>query len=78
VNVKELVGFNRNLRRDLYFINGAEALWYLKTQVKGPAKLQRQLPTLIMATMHRLSDSIQAQDSLEKMLVHEMAVLHRA
>jgi hypothetical protein len=55
-NIKELVRFNRALRRDLYFINGAEALWYLKTPVKGPAKLQRQLPTLIMATMHRLSE----------------------
>ena len=44
------------MRRELQFINGAEALWYIRGTVKGPARLQRQLPTLILGAMHRLSE----------------------
>jgi hypothetical protein len=55
-NIHELIDFNRTLRRELCFINGAETLWYLKTPVTGPARLKRQLPTLILAAMHRLSE----------------------
>lgn len=55
-NVQELIEFNRTLRQELHFINGAQTLWYLKTPTPGPGRLKRQLPTLILAAMHRLSE----------------------
>lgn len=55
-NIKELVDFNRSLRKQLHYINGTETLWYLKTPTSGPRHLDRQLPTLILAAMHRLSE----------------------
>jgi hypothetical protein len=68
-NVQHLINFNRALREDLHFINGAQTLWYLKTTVGGPGILKRQLPTLILAAMHRLSEICRYQPlQLEKML----------
>lgn len=55
-NIRALVQFNRELRAELQYINGAQTLWYLKLPVSGPARLRRQLPTLILAGMHRLSE----------------------
>ena len=55
-NISELANLNCSLRRELHYINGTETLWYLKCPVAGPARLSRQLPTLILATMHRLSE----------------------
>jgi hypothetical protein len=67
--IQELVDFNRALRKELHFIHGAETLWYLKTAPAGPRKLQRQLPTLILAAMHRLSEICRYQPlQLESLL----------
>src|SRR5262249_51789767 len=56
-NIQDLINFNRALRQgELHYINGAETLWYLKTAPVGPSKLKRQLPTLVLAAMHRLSE----------------------
>ena len=55
-NIQQLVGFNRTLRQELHYINGPQTLWYLKMRVKGPRRLKRQLPTLILGAMHRLSE----------------------
>jgi len=55
-NIHDLINFNRALRQELHFINGAQTLWYLRTAVAGPTRLNRQLPTLILAAMHRLSE----------------------
>src|SRR5215831_15571040 len=56
-NIQNLINFNRALRQgELHYINGAETLWYLKTAPVGPSKLKRQLPTLVLAAMHRLSE----------------------
>jgi YaaC-like Protein len=55
-NIQQLIGFNKTLRQELHYINGAQTLWYLKTPVAGPAGLRRQLPTLILGAMHRLSE----------------------
>ena len=52
----EIAELNRSLRRELQFINGTEALWYIRSRVNGPSRLQRQLPTLILGAMHRLSE----------------------
>lgn len=54
--VLQIAELNKNLRRELQFINGTEALWYIRGMVTGPARLQRQLPTLILGAMHRLSE----------------------
>ena len=51
-----IVDLNHRLRRELAFINGTEPLWYIKSRTRGPARIERQLPTLILGTMHRLSE----------------------
>jgi len=55
-NVKELANYNGKLRRELHFINGAQTLWYLKISRKGQRTIERQLPTMILGVMHRLSE----------------------
>jgi hypothetical protein len=55
-NIQELIDFNRRLRQELHYINGTQTLWYLKMPVPGPTGLKRQLPTLVLAAMHRLSE----------------------
>lgn len=51
-----LINLNKNLRQDLQFINGSHTLWYLKSNVSGPDKLNRQTTTLTLGAMHRLSE----------------------
>jgi hypothetical protein len=52
----DLARLNGNLRRDLHYINAAQTLWYVKTVIARPKRIQRQLPTTILAAMHRLSE----------------------
>jgi YaaC-like Protein len=54
--VEDLVNLNRSLRRELHYIHGLEALWYMKARTPGPRRLERQLPTLVLLAMHRLSE----------------------
>jgi hypothetical protein len=44
------------VRKELTYINGAETLWYLKSRVTGPLKINRFSTTLTLAAMHRLSE----------------------
>src|SRR5580704_15254030 len=68
-DIQELIDFNRQLRKELHFMNGAQALWYLKTAPAGPNRLKRKLPTLILAAMHRLSEICRYQPlQLESLL----------
>lgn len=55
-DLSNLIAFHRDLRADLFYIRGTQTLWYLKSDVKGPAKIPRQTPTLVLAAMHRLSE----------------------
>jgi YaaC-like Protein len=55
-NIQELMNFNRTLREDLYYINGTQTLWYLRIPTARPNRLKRQVPTLVLAAMHRLSE----------------------
>jgi hypothetical protein len=48
--------FQRQLRPDLQYLNGAQTLWYAKANVTGPKRLQRSPLTLTLAAMHRLSE----------------------
>lgn len=54
--VDGLAQLHRQLRNDLQYINGPLTLWYVKGNVKGAARLQRQSTTLAIAIMHRLSE----------------------
>ena len=51
-----IVLFNRQLRIDVQYINGAQTLWYVKEVVTGPRRLARFPLTLTLAAMHRLSE----------------------
>ncbi len=51
-----IADLNRRLRRELFFINGTEPLWYIRSLTRGPKRIERQLPTLILGAMHRLSE----------------------
>ena len=45
---------HEGLRTHLYYINGVQTLWYLKTD--GTRRIDRQPITLALAAMHRLSE----------------------
>lgn len=51
-----LAQLHRGVRKHLYYINGAETLWYLKTKPSGATRIERQTTTLVLAAMHRLSE----------------------
>lgn len=51
-----VAGLNRQLRRDIQYINGPQTLWYAKGRVSGPRRLDRFPLTLTLAAMHRLSE----------------------
>ena len=55
-DIHNLSGLHQELRGDLYYINGAETLWYTKAITSGPQRLARQCLTLVLAAMHRLSE----------------------
>ncbi len=55
-DVVAIADFARSLREDIYYINGTEALWYVKATTGRNARLQRQTTTLTLAAMHSLSD----------------------
>lgn len=52
----KLVALSRTLRADVQYINGAQTLWYAKSKVTGPKRLERFPLTLTLAAMHRLSE----------------------
>jgi hypothetical protein len=55
-HVDGLVQLHRQLRVDLQYINGPLTLWYIKGDVSGAGRLERQPTTLSLAVMHRLSE----------------------
>ena len=54
--IADLARINRRLRRELHYIHGGQTLWYVKAITAGPRRIERQLPTIILAAMHRLSE----------------------
>ena len=55
-DLKNLASLHREIRQDVFYINGTETLWYVKVRTLGPNRLARQTPTLVLAAMHRLSE----------------------
>ncbi|HEG4448328.1 hypothetical protein FT688_11725 [Aeromonas hydrophila] len=51
-----LASLQDDLRRDLFYINGSETLWYIRSSVAGPNTLARMPATMTLAAMHRLSE----------------------
>jgi len=51
-----LASLQEELRRDLFYINGSETLWYIRSSVAGPKTLARMPSTMTLAAMHRLSE----------------------
>ncbi|WP_421153559.1 YaaC family protein [Aeromonas dhakensis] len=48
--------YHKRLRKDLYYINGATRLWYIKRAGNIPGLINRSNITLTFAAMHRLSE----------------------
>lgn len=55
-DLNQLLLLQKNIRQYIHYINGAQTLWYVKTQVSGPNRLQRFSLTITLAAMHRLSE----------------------
>jgi len=55
-DVAAITKLNNHLRGDIQYIAGAETLWYVKTNLPGTRRIQRSPLTLMLATMHRLSE----------------------
>lgn len=55
-DIDHLTQLHQGLRRNIQYINGAQTLWYLKTQPSGPGMVDRQPLTITLAAMHRLSE----------------------
>ncbi|EPA8175208.1 YaaC family protein [Yersinia enterocolitica] len=51
-----LILFHNEIRRNLYYINGAETLWYIKSIANQDRQILRSPTTITLATMHRLSE----------------------
>jgi hypothetical protein len=56
VDLGSITVLNRQLRTDVQYINGSQALWYVKGIVAGPKRLARFPLTLVLGAMHRLSE----------------------
>ncbi len=55
-DVNQISDLNTILRKDLQYINGATALWYLKCNRCHPKRIDRYPLTIMLAVMHRLSE----------------------
>jgi hypothetical protein len=56
-DVQRLINLNTSIRKDIFYINGTQTLWYVKANIKsGPTKITRYPMTLTLAAMHRLSE----------------------
>lgn len=55
-DLQALTVFAKSFRNDLFYINGAQTLWYIKATVRGNSRILRQTTTLTLAAMHRLSE----------------------
>lgn len=51
-----LNSLQEELRRDIFYINGSETLWYLRSTVAGAKTLSRMPVSMTLAAMHRLSE----------------------
>lgn len=55
-DINNLISLHNALRHDLQYINGAQTLWYIKSEAAGPKRISKLPATLTLAAMHRLSE----------------------
>ena len=55
-DINNLGSLNENIRKELFYINGSHTLWYIKSMVAGPRRINRYPLTLTLGAMHRLSE----------------------
>jgi hypothetical protein len=55
-DLARIASLQRALRPNLFYINGAQTLWYIRSIVAGPPRIARFPPTITLAAMHRLSE----------------------
>ncbi|CAI2719483.1 YaaC family protein [Nitrospina watsonii] len=55
-DLERLKKLQQTLRKDLFYINGAQTLWYVRAKTSGPSRLSRYSCTITLAAMHRLSE----------------------
>jgi hypothetical protein len=55
-DISNLAILQQELRKDLFYINGTQTLWYIKAKTSGPKILARFTPTITLAAMYRLSE----------------------
>jgi len=55
-DLQNLKVLHKSLRKNLIYINGAQTLWYIRSQPAGPKILDRTSTTITLAAMHRLSE----------------------
>lgn len=51
-----LIGFHKELRNVLFYINGSTSLWYIKVGTSSGKIINRFSSTITLAAMHRLSE----------------------
>jgi len=51
-----LVSFHKEIRSDLFYINGVNTLWYIKTKPTNSTIIDRFSTTMTLACMHRISE----------------------
>jgi hypothetical protein len=55
-DIQALCAFHRQLRLDLNYISGAKPYWYVKRNLAGYTRINRNNLTLIFMAMHRMSE----------------------
>lgn len=55
-SLKDYQRYHKKLRKDLYYINSTQRLWYIKRNNRVSGFIERSTITLIFAAMHRLSE----------------------
>jgi hypothetical protein len=55
-DINNLKLLQQQIRKDISYINGANTLWYAKSNVAGPNRLSRFPTTMTLAAMHRISE----------------------
>jgi len=55
-DMANLLSLHGDVRKEIFYINGAETLWYIKGNTSGPRRIDRSPTTITLAAMHRLSE----------------------
>jgi len=57
-SIKELISYHKRIRKNLFYINGPEKLWYVKRTGNIDGLIDRSSIVITFAIMHRLSELV--------------------